>query len=226
MAFWASLEHQHRHMDPSTRAAFDLVRRYMKPVCWRGWKGPAFGSQGGMTVRWAHANVDGWLRRLNPECALVMFGTNDLAALGVEEYEAKLREVVRRCLENGTVVILSTIPPRHGAEAKCRRFVEAVRRIARDLKVPLCDYHEAILRRRPDDWDGAALRFRTVPGGTYEVPTLIARDGVHPSNPKAWQGDYSPVGLRRNGYVLRNWVVLHAYARVVREVFGAEGGSP
>jgi len=225
MAFWASLQIDHRHMDPDTQAAFDLVRRHMKEDCWRTWKGPKFGNQGSMTIRWAHANVDAWLKDLNPECALIMFGTNDLNSLPVDEYEAKTRDVVQRCLANGTVVILSTIPPRHGRDAKCLEFVEAVRRIARDMKVPLCDYYQAVLSRRPDDWDGAAEAFKSAPGGAYDVPTLIARDGVHPSNPKPWQGDYSAEGLRHNGFVLRNYVVLHAYARVVREVSGAGAGD-
>ena len=220
MAFWASLQWDHKQMDPATQAAFDLVKQYMKEKCWRGWKGPQFGNQGSMTIRWAHKHIDTWLRDLKPECALIMFGTNDLHSLEVEEYEAKTREVVGRCLDAGTVVILSTIPPRHGRGEKGERFVEAVRRIARDRHVPLCDYYQAIVTRRPDDWDGAAEAFKSVPGGTYEVPTLLARDGVHPSNPKRWQGDYSAEGLRHNGFVLRNWVVLHAYARVVRQVFG------
>jgi len=218
MAFWASLQWNRRHVDAGTQAAFDLVKATMKDACWRAWKGPAYGNQGGMTIRWAHANVDAWLAKLNPECALIMFGTNDLGGIAADEYEAKTREVVKRCLANGTVVILSTIPPRRGHDEKCGRFVEAVRRIARDMKVPLCDYYKAIVTRRPDDWDGSAEAFNSVPGGTYDVPTLISRDGVHPSNPKQWQGDYSAQGLRRNGFVLRNYVVLHAYARAIRSV--------
>ncbi|HUU92407.1 MAG TPA: hypothetical protein VM238_14510 [Phycisphaerae bacterium] len=56
------------------------------------------------------------------------------------------------------------------------------------------------------------------PSGPRKVPTLVARDGVHPSNPKQWQGDYSEEGLKHNGLVLRNHVVLHAYADVIRKV--------
>jgi len=218
MAFWASLKWSHRNMDKPTQAAFDLVKAYMKDECWTKWKGPAYGNTGMMTIRWAHANVDKWLKRLNPEVALIMFGTNDLHALGPAEYETKTRQVVKRCLDNGTIVILSTIPPRHGFDAKARRFVQVVRKLARELKVPLCDYYQAITQRRPDDWDGALPKFKEVPGGTYEVPTLISRDGVHPSNPKKWNGDYSAQGLRHNGFVLRNYVVLHSYAEVIRRV--------
>jgi len=218
MAFWASMKWSHKNMDEKTQAAFDLVKGYMKDDCWHKWKGPQFGNEGRMTIRWAHANVDKWLKKLNPEVALIMFGTNDLGPLKVEEYQAKTRQVIQKCLDNGTVVILSTIPPRHGADAKVERFVEAVRKLARDMKVPLSDYYKACMDRRPEDWSGAHPKFKSVPGGTYEVPTLISRDGVHPSNPRKWQGDYSAEGLKHNGFVLRNYVVLHSYADVIKKV--------
>jgi len=50
------------------------------------------------------------------------------------------------------------------------------------------------------------------------VPTLISGDGVHPSNPKQWEGDYSEDGLKHNGFVLRSYVVLRSYADVIRSV--------
>ena len=88
---------------------------------------------------------------------------------------------MRRCLANGTVVILSTIPPRHGKEEKAAQFAEAARRVAQRQRVTLCDFRREILSRRPDDWDGALEKFSEYHG--YDVPTLIARDGVHPSTP-------------------------------------------
>jgi hypothetical protein len=56
--------------------------------------------------------------------------------------------------------------------------------------LPLLDYFGAILKRRPDDWDGSLAKFKEPPGDEYQVPTLIARDGVHPSNPSEFK-DYS-----------------------------------
>ena len=216
MAYWSSLRGGGRNMNAETTAAFKRVEGYMKEECWSGWKGPEFGNNGSMTIRWAHENVGKWLEKLNPEVALIMFGTNDLHSVPLEEYESKYREVVRKCLDNGTVVILSTIPPRHGMLEKARSYAEAVRKIARELKVPLCDFFAECLKRRPDDWDGAAETFKDYKD--YEVPTLLARDGVHPSNPQAFGGDYSEEGLRKNGFVLRNYVGLHAYAEVIRSV--------
>jgi hypothetical protein len=209
LAFWTPL----RAAPPVMERAFRRVDAYLRPECRRDWKGPEFGSEGGRTIRWADEHVDQWLRRLNPEVAHLMFGTNDLHELELDEYRAKLRQVVRRCLDHGTVVILSTIPPRHGFETKAARFAQAAREIALELNVPLIDYHAEILRRRPDDWDGAADRFREYDG--YEVPTLISRDGVHPSFPERYQHDYSESGLRSSGYTLRSYLTLLKYAEVV-----------
>ena len=121
MAFWSSLKYSHKNMDKETQRAFDLTKKYMQDKCWAGWKGGQFGNTGMMTIRWAHKNVDTWLKKMKPEVVLIMFGTNDLHALGLAEYRTKTAEVVQKCLDNGTIVILSTIPPRHGFDAKANR---------------------------------------------------------------------------------------------------------
>ena len=166
-----------------------------------------------MTIRWADENIDKWLTDLNPEIALIMFGTNDLNSVPLNEYTRKTEDVVRKCLDNGTVVILSTIPPRRGFAQKASEYADAVRQIARDTKVPLIDFHAEILKRRPEDWDGAADKFARYEG--YDVPTLLARDGVHPSHPTQYRDDYSPEALRSCGFSLRNYLVLAKYAEVL-----------
>jgi hypothetical protein len=220
MAFWAGLPYARKNAPLEMEKAFQAVNKYMKPECWREWKGDAYGSEGGMTVRWAYENVDRWLQKLNPEVALIMFGTNDLHALELEEYRTKMKAIAQKCLDNGTVVILSTIPPRSGYDKKATTFADAVREIARTMKLPLVNYHAEILRRRPNDWDGSLEKFKGYDG--YDVPTLIARDGVHPSHPKQWQGDYSPEGLNNCGFSLRNYLVLMKYAEVLRYVILSE----
>ena len=192
----------------------------MKADCWNKWKGAAYGNEGSMTIRWAHQNVDRWLQKLNPEAVVIMFGSNDVGQMELAEYEQKTREVVRKCLTNGTVAILTTMPPRSGRLEKSRQFAEAVKRIATEEQVPLVDYFGEIIKRRPDDWDGALAKFKA-PGDVYNVNTLISRDGVHPSNPKAYAGDYSMEGLRNNGYALRNYLTLVTYAQVIERVFAS-----
>lgn len=221
LAFWAGLETRPKNMSAETARAYDLVKKYLKPECWRRWKGPEFGNNGSMTIRWADENVEQWLAKLNPEVALIMFGSNDVGQMKVEEYTAKTRSVVERCLKNGTVVILSTMPPRSGQVEKSAQFADAVRQLATQLHVPLSDYHAAILKRRPDDWDGALPKFKSDPGDVYEVPTLISRDGVHPSNPREYSNDFSEDALRTNGFVLRDYLTLMSYATVVETVCAA-----
>src|SRR5262245_22173753 len=217
LAFWAGLPGARKNMDKEAEAAYKLVSGHMKEECWRKWRGPAYGNEGRMTVRWAHDNVEKWLKKLNPEVAVILFGTNDLGGVPLEEYEKKLKAVVQKCLDNGTVVILTTVPPRSGMLDKSKKYAEAARKVAKELQVPVCDYQAAILERRPDDWDGAAKKFDEYKG--YDVPTLLSRDGVHPSNPSKYAGDYSAEGLKSNGFVLRNYVTMTSYAAVIREVY-------
>ncbi|MDH4238241.1 MAG: right-handed parallel beta-helix repeat-containing protein [Phycisphaerae bacterium] len=214
LAFWTPLLYSRKNAPEEMEQAYQLVNQYLKMECWRNWKGPQYGNEGSMNIRWAHENIDNWLSLLKPEVALIMFGTNDLTSVGLEEYEKKTREVVQKCLDNGTVVILSTIPPRNGLAEKAALYADAVRKIARRMKVPLIDYHSEILKRRPADWDGALDKFAQYKG--YDVPTLLARDGVHPSNPKECCDDYSEEGLKCCGYSLRNYLVLMKYAEVLQ----------
>jgi lysophospholipase L1-like esterase len=216
MAFWAPLRGEPKKMPGEMAGALALVKKTMRPECWAGWKGDKYGNTGSMTIRWAHDNVDRWLKAHNPEVAVILFGTNDLGQLELAEFEQKTAAVVDRCLKNGTVVILTTLPPRAGLLPRAKQFAEAVRRVAREKQVPLVDYQAEILKRRPDDWNGALPQFKGA-RNEYEVPTLVAGDGVHPSNPRAYQ-DFSPESLRRNGYALRNYLTLLAYAEVIRQV--------
>ena len=218
MAFWSPLQGDPQNMSEEMASAHSRVKTYLKPECWNRWKGPAFGNNGSMTVLWAYENVDEWLARLNPEVAVMMFGSNDVGQMDVNEYEKKARQVVQRCLHNGTIVILTTAPPRSGYLEKSRQFAEAARRIARVEKMPLIDYFNEILTRRPDDWDGSLPKFKGLPGDDYQVPTLMARDGLHPSNPKQFVNDFSDAALRRNGFTLRNYLTLKAYGDVVGRV--------
>ena len=223
-AYWSPLRGEPKGLSAAASAAHERVKAHMKPECFSEWRGPEHGNEGGMTIRWAHENVDAWLKKLNPEAAVVMFGSNDLGQLEVDEFEKKSAEVVDRCLANGTVVLLTTLPPRSGLVDKSKQFAEVVRRIAKQKRVPLIDYHAEILKRRPDDWDGSLPKFKDVPGSEYEVPTLICRDGVHPSFPQAHR-DFSEESLNKNGYQLRTYLTLLAYAETIDQVLAKRGSA-
>jgi lysophospholipase L1-like esterase len=221
LAFWSPLQGEPKNMSDEMKVAHGLVKKHMSALCWSKWRGPKFGNNGSMTIRWAHENVDTWLKELNPEAAVIMFGSNDLGQLDRKEYEQKTADVVDRCLQNGTIVLLTTPPPRSGLLEQSKEFADAVRRVAKEKRVPLIDYQAEILKRRPDDWDGASPRFKDSKGSEYDVPTLICRDGVHPSNPRAHQ-DYSPDSLTKNGFALRNYLTLMSYADVVRQTLSID----
>lgn len=224
LAFWTPLKYARVDAPPGMEQAFRRVDAYLRSECWRDWKGPDFGNQGGQTAGWADRNVAAWLEKLDPEVALIMFGSNDLREVAIDQYRNQLRSVVEKCLGRGTVVILSTIPPRHGFEAKAAAYADAARQVAREMAVPLVDYHAEILRRRPDDWDGASEAFRAHEG--YDVPTLIGRDGVHPSLPKRYQDRYSLEALRSSGFNLRSYLVLMKYAEVIDALAATVPAAP
>jgi hypothetical protein len=217
LGFWAPLEYAPKTVAADIGKPIEVVKGYMKPDCWRKWRGPEYGNESGKTIVWASEKVDDWLKKVNPEVAVLMFGTNDLNGVEAKEFEVKTRAVVERCLKNGTIVILTTLPPRSGVVEKAKKFAEVQRMIAADLKVPLVDYQAEILKRRPNDWDGTLAKFKESAADVYQVPTLIAADGVHPSNPKMHQ-DYSEDALDRNGYQLRNVLTVKAYSEVIRLV--------
>lgn len=175
-----------------------------------------------MTIKWARENISTWLKQLNPEVAVIMFGSNDVAQMDVAEYARLTREVVNACLVNGTIPTLTTPPPQTARQQRMLEFATAVREIALASRIPLVDFSREILMRRPYDWDGSGAEFKNVPGDTYEVATLISRDGVHPSNPRAGVNDFSESSLSNNGYTLRNYLTMVAYSEVVREVLQSQ----
>lgn len=217
LGFWAPLDYAPKSIDAEIAKPVQTVKAYMKPDCWRVWRGSEFGNESGKTITWADENLDKWLKKLNPEAAVLMFGTNDLNTIEAKEYDLRMRAVIERCLKNGTVVILTTIPPRSGAVEKSKKFAEVQRQIAADLKLPLVDYQAEVLKRRPEDWDGSLAKFKEFAKDAYQVPTLIAADGVHPSNPQKLS-DYSEESLKSNGFQLRNVLTVKAYAEVIRLV--------
>jgi hypothetical protein len=224
LAFWTPLLNSRKNAPRELEEAFTIVKEHQRPECWRDWKGPEYGNDGGKTIRWARENISAWLQKLNPEVALLMLGTNDLHQLELDEYQAKTRQVIEKCLANGTVVILSTIPPRSGFVEKSTVFAQAIRSLAEELKLPLVDFHAEVLKRRPGDWDGAMDKFKEFKD--YDVPTLIARDGVHPSYPRKYQNDYSEEALSSSGYSLRNALVLLKYAEVVEALRSSPPSRP
>lgn len=220
-AFWAPLAYAPKDLPADVAKPLGVVKGHMLPECWDKWRGGGYGNESSQTAGWADDNVDGWLKKHNPECAVILFGTNDITRSDEKTYDKQMRSVIEKCLKNGTVAILTTVPPRSGQEEKAKTFAEVGRKIAADHKLPLVDYHAEILKLRPDDWNGTLPQFKEFAKDVYQASTLISADGVHPSAPSK-HADYSAESLKRNGYQLRSVLTLRAYADVISHVLKAK----
>jgi len=226
MAFWTPLRYTDgKGMPPEMLEALAAARKHIHKDVWHGWKGGKWGNAGNMTITWCFDNIDAWQKRMNPEAAVIMFGTNDAyRGPNVPIYTEQYAACVNRMLADGTVPIVTTLPPRYTQRLSLGGFMTvwnfrlATLFIARAKKVPLIDLWAEMVRRRPDDWDGKLEKFDAGGWKGYNVPTLMARDGIHPSNPKSYHGDFSQEGLRCSGFNLRNYLTLKTWYEIRRKV--------
>lgn len=217
MAFFTPLSMDHKNVPDDLKEAHAWIRKYVQPRCWRAWKGPQFGNEGRTTTEWGVANIQGWLKKLNPEVALIMWGTNDTyQGPRPPKYTDNLRLIVQACLDNGTIPILYTIPPKGDQAGNPKNtelvesFVEAARTVAAEKKIPLVDFYKEIMTRQPTDFH----------------KTLLG-DSLHPSYPKEYQLDFSEEALKNSGYTLRNYLTLKALWEVYQKVLSqAKPGAP
>ena len=205
-----------KNCPPEVKQEMDIVAKYSNLNLWREWKGPEWGNTGMMKSDWLLNNIDAWQKKMNPEVAVILFGTNDLGSICPPEYTENMAAAIRRMLADGTVPMLTTAPPASGRPIAREYWLAGVS-IARGLKIPVIDYYAEILRRRPDDWDGRMEKFKGYKD-VYAVPTLISGDGTHPSNPKEYANDFGEEGLSSNGYNLRDYMTLRKYYEVISKV--------
>jgi hypothetical protein len=153
------------------------------------------------------------IKKFNPQMAVVMLGTNDVnAGRAPGQYKADMAKIVEALLANGTIPIVSTIPPVKGKDEAVKAYNAALAELGREKKLPMIEYYGEIVKRRPNDWFG----------------TLISSDGVHPS---ADQGGAS-VGsepteenLKNSGHLLRGVLSVRKIAEVKARVLDAPGTS-
>jgi lysophospholipase L1-like esterase len=132
--------------------------------------------------------------------AVVMFGTNDLTLVSVEEFEESLSRLLTEMEQRRVIPLLSTIPNRGDRPDFSRlvpSFNAAIRALARVYDVPLIDYG-AVMAGLPN-------------AGLNE-------DGIHPSICPEGPGSLSDACLRY-GYNLRNLLTLQALEQLRLNVF-------
>jgi hypothetical protein len=213
----------YKNMTPEVKAEMEAVWAHANRAHWQR-RAPELGHLGQMMSNWFLANVDGWQKRMSPEACVILFGSNDLGGLCPPEYTENMAAGIRRILQDGTVPLLTTVPPASGRDAYGPHYYMACSIIAKEFKIPVVDYYGEVMRRRPEDWNGASPKFAEVAKkSVYEVLTPISGDGVHPSNPAQYKADFSEEALNCNGFVLRDYLTLRKYAEVITKVFKAQG---
>jgi hypothetical protein len=146
------------------------------------------------------------VKKYNPQMAVVMLGTNDVnAGRTTAAYAADMSRIVDLILANGTIPILSTIPPVRGKDEPVKAYNAALTDLARQKKIPLIDFYGEILKRRPTDWMG----------------TLISDDGVHPTADHAGvsaASEPTEENLKNSGQLLRGVLSVRKIAEVKAKV--------
>ncbi len=141
-----------------------------------------------------------------PQMVVLMLGTNDASAnRPVAAFRADMEKAVDLMLERGVICILSTIPPHPSKTELAKSYNEALRQLAKARGLPLIDYEQEILKRRPDDWNG----------------TLLQKNDVHPTTGQGGASSSSAPtaeNLRNSGYLLRGWLSVQKIAEVKRTV--------
>jgi hypothetical protein len=145
--------------------------------------------------------------KYDPQIAIVMLGTNDAwQGHPVERYLPNMESIVSQLTENGTIVILSTIPPLIVNPELAQQYNGALWKLAEQRNLPVIDYYGEILARRPDmTWDG----------------TLLEKGDPHPTASRAGvtpESEPTPENLRESGYLLRGWLSVRKLAEVKERV--------
>ena len=107
------------------------------------------------------------LETYKPQAVVLMLGTNDASAgRAVADYKADMDKAVDLILGRGTVCILSTIPPHAGKPDLAKSYNDELRKLAKDRGLPLIDFEQEILTRRPGRLERhAAGQERRAPDG-------------------------------------------------------------
>jgi hypothetical protein len=141
-----------------------------------------------------------------PQIVVFMLGTNDASAgRPVADYRRDLDKAVDLISNEGIICILSTIPPHIGRQGLARSYNEVVRAIAKERRLPLIDYEQEILKRRPTDWNGTLMN-------KGDVHPTASTNGVKPTSAP------SAENLKNSGYLLRGWLSVQKIGEVKRTV--------
>ncbi len=143
------------------------------------------------------------LKKYKPQLALYMLGTNDInGGRTTEKTIADVEKAIDTILENGTIVIISTIPPIKGKTKMVEEYNNALKDLAKKKQVPLIDLYGEMKARAGDDFEKAYL----------------SDDGVH-LNANNSGGPANDENLKKSGYLLRGYLAVQKGIEVKSKVF-------
>jgi hypothetical protein len=146
------------------------------------------------------------VKRYNPRMVVLMLGTNDASAgRKTADYKKDMARAIDVILANGTIPILSTIPPHPGNPELAKAYNAALKQIGKGKKIPMIDYWGEIVKRRPSDWNG----------------TLLGKNDVHPTAARGKttsSSEPTEANLKNSGYLLRGWLAVQKIAEVKERV--------
>ena len=154
--------------------------------------------------------LDQEIAAMNPQFAIVMYGTNDLGntidpgnttkRFGSDGYPHYLLVLVDAIIDKGIVPILTTIPPKTTSPEIAQlvpTFNDVVRGIAEARQIPLVDWNREM----------------------QKLPGLgLGGDGTHPIYEDAQSCNLAPEKLAKYAFNVRNLITLEALERV-RKIF-------
>ncbi|MGF1467855.1 MAG: SGNH/GDSL hydrolase family protein [Sandaracinaceae bacterium] len=174
-----------------------------------GWRNPfrrtsvaaEVGWHAGRAITGTHPPLAQEVRAVDPQYAVILYGTNDIELGRPHSYAANMRRLVEMLEIRGVIPILTTIMPRDddaGSDRRVALYNAVIRAVAQAHRLPLIDYHRELM----------------------PLPNHgLARDGVHPrayfvdGRPRSC--DFGPEGLE-HGHNVRNLLTLEALDRVRR----------
>jgi hypothetical protein len=152
--------------------------------------------QGGETPLACEYRVD------MPALAIIMLGTNDMAALPLNVFRSNLATIAQISIDRGVIPVFSTIPTRCGFEGAVPGFNQAIIDTSNQFDVPLIDYAGVMGGLPGGGISGHCIHPSAAPGNSQEDYGASA--------------DFTGFNLQF-GYTQRNLTALEALDAVWRD---------
>ena len=149
------------------------------------------------------------LKKFNPQVAFILLGSNDARGRNPDDVVKDMNTIVETVLNNGTIPVLTTLPP--AANEKMHGRVKEINQrylgLAAARRIPIIDLYGEFLSRGP--------------AGTWK-DTLVGPDGVHLTYELA-SGPPTEENLKNCGYLLRCYVTVQKLKQIKEKVVDKAG---